>query len=143
MEMESKDITTSEIENERVPQINSFRSFRQEEDHWRLKSRSLWLNAGDRNTSFFHQQYKARLSRNHILKITSLDGMVCKGFDKLKVAEETYFENIYNEYGDGSEEVAFDFLSQIPFLVSREDNSALMKTFSEEEIWNVIWPMDQ
>ena len=36
MEMESKDITTSGIEKEQVAQINSFRSFWQEEEHWGL-----------------------------------------------------------------------------------------------------------
>ena len=38
MEMESKDITTLEIEKEQVAQIKSFRSFRQEEEYWRIKS---------------------------------------------------------------------------------------------------------
>ena len=38
MEMESKDITNIEIEKEQVAQINSFRSFRQEEEYWRIKS---------------------------------------------------------------------------------------------------------
>ena len=68
--------------------------------------------------------------------------MVCKGFDQLKVAVESYFQNLYNEDGDGCEEVTFDFLSHVPFLVSREDNSTLIKTFSEEEICNVIWSME-
>jgi hypothetical protein len=26
-----------------------------EEEHWRLKSMTLWIKAGDSNTSFFHK----------------------------------------------------------------------------------------
>eukprot|EP00253_Pinus_taeda_P022753 PITA_22753 len=65
-EMEDKDITTHELEKEQVAQLASFSSFRKEEEFWRLKSRSLWLKAGDQNTTFFHRQYRACLSQNHI-----------------------------------------------------------------------------
>ena len=41
MEMVYKEITSSEIQKEQVAQLISFCSFRQEEEHWRLKSRSL------------------------------------------------------------------------------------------------------
>jgi hypothetical protein len=66
VEMETKDIFNSDLEKEQVAQSKTFRAFRHEEEYWRLKSQSLWLKDGDRNTSFFHRQFKARLSRNHI-----------------------------------------------------------------------------
>jgi hypothetical protein len=91
MEMEGKDITNLELEKEQVAQIKSFRAFRQEEEYWRLKSRSFWIKARDRNTSFFHRQFKARLSRNHISEIASADGLIHKGFDQLKATAETHF----------------------------------------------------
>ena len=68
--------------------------------------------------------------------------MVFKGYMQLKVAAETHFQNLYNEYEDGCEDDTFDFLSHIPLLVSMEENTTLMKTFSEEEICNVIWSME-
>jgi len=59
MEMENKDITNQYLEKEHASQFNSFRAFRQEEEYWRLKYHSLWLRARDRNTTFFHQKYRA------------------------------------------------------------------------------------
>ena len=82
--MENKEITISKIEKEQLTQLNSFQSFRLEEEHWRLKTRSLWLKSGDQNTLFFHWQYIARLSRNHISELASPDGTICKGLDQLK-----------------------------------------------------------
>jgi hypothetical protein len=86
MEMENKDITNQDLAKEQAAQFNSYRTFRQEEEHWRLKSHSLWLRAGDSNATFFHQKYKARISRKHISEITSEDGSICKGSDQLKEA---------------------------------------------------------
>ena len=53
LEMEELEITSSMLEKEKQAQFNSFLAFKQEEEYWRLKSRSTWLKAGDRNTSFF------------------------------------------------------------------------------------------
>ena len=52
--MEGLHITPEILNKEATYQRNIHQSFRREEEHWRLKSRSLWLKAGDQNTSFFH-----------------------------------------------------------------------------------------
>ena len=75
MEMEESEITSAMLEKEQKSQFNSFRAFRQNEEYWRLKSHSTWLKTGDWITSFFHKQYRARLSQNHISKISSLFGV--------------------------------------------------------------------
>eukprot|EP00253_Pinus_taeda_P002768 PITA_02768 len=137
--MEDKDITTHELEKEQVSQLASFSAFRKEEEFWRLKSLSLWLKASDQNTTFFHRQFRARLSWNHISKTTSTDGTVAKGLSQVKEAAKTHFQQLYTKDGTGDEEISNDFLSQIPSLVNEENNSNLMKPFTEEEINNVIW----
>ena len=87
------------LEKEKQAQFNSFRAFRQEEEYWRLKSRSTWQKAGDQNASIFHKQYRARLSQNHISEISSLFGVTIKGFSRIKQAAEIHFQNLYK--GDG------------------------------------------
>lgn len=47
VEMEHKDITSEMIGKEVEAQRSSLRSFRMEEEYWRIKSRSLCLKVGD------------------------------------------------------------------------------------------------
>ncbi|XP_013633446.1 PREDICTED: uncharacterized protein LOC106339195 [Brassica oleracea var. oleracea] len=44
--------------------------YRLEEEYWRTKSRIQWLQAGDRNTRFFHSKTKQRRSYNRIIHIS-------------------------------------------------------------------------
>lgn len=123
--MENKDITTEPLEKETKAQRSAHQTFRKEEEYWRLKSRSLWLEAGDRNTSFFHQQYRARLTRNHIAEIKTSEGIVCKGFNQVKAAAETHFRNLYREETHNNDEEVVDFIANIPTLISPEENVVL------------------
>ncbi|MCY6488191.1 hypothetical protein, partial [Actinobacillus pleuropneumoniae] len=43
-----------------------YQSNQREEEIWRIKSRSLWIQVGDKNTTFFRNKTKARRTRNHI-----------------------------------------------------------------------------
>ena len=76
--MEEAEISKTHLENDQSTQLNTFLSFFQEEEHLHLKSCSLWLKARDKNTTLFHMQCRARLSRNHISKINSREGEVIK-----------------------------------------------------------------
>eukprot|EP00253_Pinus_taeda_P025214 PITA_25214 len=140
--MEGLYITPEILNKEATFQRNIHQSIRREEEHWRLKSRSLWLKAGDRNTSFFHRQYKARLSRNHITEIKNDEGKICNKFDQIKIAAENHYKELYGTRLEGSKEDTEDLLSHIPHLITHEDNQALLKPVSEEEIIKVIWAMD-
>ena len=79
LSMENSEISKSQLVAEQAAQVNSFLSFRQEEEHLWLKSRSLWLLAGDKNFAYFHQQCRSRLSRNHISEICASEDEVIKG----------------------------------------------------------------
>eukprot|EP00253_Pinus_taeda_P005179 PITA_05179 len=142
MEMENKDITVELLDEEVKTQRSTYQAFRTEEEYWRLKSRSLWLKAGDRNTSYFHKQYRARLSRNHIVEIKTMEGQVCKGFDQVKAAAEAHFRNLYNIGIQAEEGETNDFLSNIPQLVNDEENTVLCRPITTEEVIQVIWSME-
>ena len=83
LKMEYVEITKVQMSLEQYSQIKNFHSFWQEEEYLRLKSRSLWLLAGDKNSTFFHCQCRARLSHNHISEI-SIEGEIIKGHEPLK-----------------------------------------------------------
>ena len=84
MLMEDVEISPSIPTEEQEAQLNASKAFRKEEEYWRLKSWNLWLIAEDKNTSFFHKQYRSRLSHNHISEITSPSGESFKGITHLK-----------------------------------------------------------
>ena len=129
------------LEKEKHAHFNSFRAFRQEEEYQRLKSRSTWLKAGDRNTSFFHKQCRARISYNHISKITSLSGVTIKGNSQIKQVVDLHFQNLYKEHGFIDFDLTSKFFTNIPCLVRDEENEELMQPFFEKEIIDVIWSM--
>eukprot|EP00253_Pinus_taeda_P008362 PITA_08362 len=115
-DMESKDITTELLETE--------------------------TQAGDRNTSFFHRQYRARLSRNYIAEIKIADGQVCKGYNQVKAAAEAHFQNLYSADAQSNDEETTTFLSNILNIINPEENSILYRPITEKEIINVIWVME-
>ena len=93
--MEETKITKAQLVLEQFAQLKTFHYFYQEEDHLRLKSHSLWLQAGDKNTTFFHRKCKARISRNHISEISSSEGGVIKGHDQLNQATRRHFQHLF------------------------------------------------
>ena len=127
---EKKDITKAYLEEEQAAQAKTFLSFCQEEEFLRLKSRCLWLKAGDRNTSYFHKQCRIKLSKNHISEITTSDGILLKGQDQIKLAAKSHYQLMFKEDKEGNEDASADFLSHIPSLVNKENNSALSKQFT-------------
>eukprot|EP00253_Pinus_taeda_P006538 PITA_06538 len=85
---------------------------------------------------------QARLSRNHIAEIITSRDQVCRGFDQIKEAAVNHFQNLLSADKEGSEEDVEEFLTNIPQLVSAEDNNILLGPATEEEIANIVWSME-
>eukprot|EP00253_Pinus_taeda_P023152 PITA_23152 len=141
-EMENIDITADLLEKETKAQCSAHHTFRKEEEYWRLKSRSLWLKVGDRNTTYFHRQYRARVIRNHIAEFKTPEGSVCNNYHQMKAAAENYFRNLYRKENHNNDEEIVDFMTNIPNLISSEENAELCRPATEEEITKVVWSMD-
>ena len=82
--MEDIDISSSLLSLEKLAQSNASLSFRNEKGNIRLKSRCLWMKSGDRNNAYFHCQCRIRLSKNHLSKISSEDGVIITRQELLK-----------------------------------------------------------
>lgn len=65
------------------------------EDTWRLKSRAIWLLAGDDNTKFFHNYAKGRKVSNTIWNLPLPDGGMVDTFNKLSLLGTSHFQNLY------------------------------------------------
>ena len=97
----------------------------------RLKSRSLWLKSRDRNTSYFHKQYQARLNHNHISEISSSNGETLNDISQIKQAAEVHFQSLFKEDGEINYDLSTEFMSNVTSLVSEEENGELMNPFTK------------
>ena len=136
--MEESDITKLVLLSEKISQATSYQTFRYEEEELRLKSRSLWLQDGDKNSAYFHRQCRLRICRNHISELVSSEGIAIKGQIELKQAVHSHFHQLFSEDGVSDSSTKLEFLSNIPALVSVETNVGLIKPFSEQEVVEVI-----
>jgi hypothetical protein len=94
-----------------------------EEEHWRLKSRNLWIKVGDSNTSFFHNQAQSRRKNNIVTTITSSIGKQIDSYDEIKVEAYHHYNNLYQQPREDSTQGEDNkLLENIPSLVSNEEN---------------------
>ena len=57
-------------------------------------------------------------------------------------AANDHFQQVFYEDGNTNDLLSSDFLSNIPSLVSEDDNGGLVKPFSEKEVVDIIWAME-
>ena len=77
-----------------------------EEEEARLKSRSLWLKTGDKNTSFFHNTMKIRRARNQIEKI-QVESKEVRGAEELKKVAYQHLKTLLSASGEMAESEDF------------------------------------
>jgi hypothetical protein len=101
----------------------------------RLRSRILYLQEGDANTAFFHQQARYRKKKNFIPKLQVGNQVVVSQDEKQKAVDD-FYENIL-----GSAEVRDYTLNLDELDMQHHDLSDLDAPFSEEEVWATIKDM--
>jgi hypothetical protein len=141
-EMDTSEIQTRHLEQEKEHFQNYLRALHNEEKEWRLKSRALWLQAGDKNTSFFHKQAKARQHKNTVEEIKKSTGEVVNSFEEIKKEASSHFKNLYTQDGVDNKEQSLQFMEQIPQLIKEQDNQELTKVVTEAEVKAVVYQFD-
>eukprot|EP00253_Pinus_taeda_P029550 PITA_29550 len=137
--IETVEITKEELEKEAKLQQIFHKACLAEEEFRRLKSRSLWLKSGDRNTSFLHKQTQARKGRNTISKVKD-DNLVLKDFGSIKKVVTDHFEQLYRE--DSRAVFNTDMFDVVPNLISSKMNQSLESKITLKEVKEALFSME-
>ena len=106
---------------------------RKEERSWRQKSRLKWLQEGDKNTKFFHLAASFRRSGNYIDKLIVQGNLIDNPGD-IRIAITEYFVKHFNS----SQVVRIKDWSCNIRSLNMSSSIQLERSFSENEVWNVI-----
>ena len=139
--MEAAPATLDLLDIEIELQTELHKALRREEEYWRIKSRSTWLQAGDKNTSFFHKQAECWKNHNTIREIHS-QGQTFNNFDEIKQAAHSFFKNLYTEEMEIPPRLDHYSLSIVPKLVNEEDNRMMTTPITVEEISKALHGMN-
>eukprot|EP00253_Pinus_taeda_P005862 PITA_05862 len=113
-----------------------YKQHREEEEELRQKLRYLWLKAGDKNTSFFHNSLKIRRATNHIERIM-IEGRELRDQEEIKEVAFNHFSALLT--ADPQLVDSVDFLSAIENKITADQNNELDKEVTIEEIeWSIF-----
>ncbi|XP_074302488.1 uncharacterized protein LOC141634059 [Silene latifolia] len=105
--------------------------YKQEEQYWRQRSRTLWLKDGDRNTKFFHSKAGERKRKNFIPFLIDDEGRECAGEEKVEGVAVDYFKELFQT----AEPTNFDdVLLGLEGRVTDRMNGMLRMDYREEEV---------
>uniref|UniRef100_A0A2N9EX83 Reverse transcriptase domain-containing protein n=1 Tax=Fagus sylvatica TaxID=28930 RepID=A0A2N9EX83_FAGSY len=106
-----------------------------EERMWKQRSRSLWLQSGDRNTKFFHCQATYRKRRNHIHGIRDRVGVWQSGAEEVEHTIVEYYKDLFTTSQPGN----FDeILSGVDRMITIDMNQQLDAEFTAAEVEHAL-----
>lgn len=113
-------------------------ALRQEEIRMKQRSRVQIIQAGDRNTKFFHARASQRRRINWITSLQKDDGSVCTEQDEVKEEILNFYQNLYlsQGYRDMS-----DILEFVTPRVTAAMNENLEKNYTAEEVRTALFQM--
>eukprot|EP00253_Pinus_taeda_P030670 PITA_30670 len=121
-----------DLENQKV------KILKEREESIRLRSRALWIQAGDDNTKFFHNFAKSRKVSNTIWKLPSPDGDIADNFNKLAHLGTTHFRNLYKSPRESNLLDIINVANHFPRFVEEDDVEALIEPVTAEELEGVL-----
>eukprot|EP00253_Pinus_taeda_P008825 PITA_08825 len=104
------------------------------EEEWRLKSRAIWLKAGDENTSFFHNYAKGRKSANTIWSLKNEEGRQVNTFSDLSVLGQRHFQRIFTDPGEVNIAEVLRTAQCFPRFLEEDEATDLAGPVSKEEV---------
>ena len=130
-------------EAQNIPLLRKLREelailFAKEEKMWKQRSRTQWLQSGDRNTRFFHCQATQRRRRNSIQQLRDNDGVWRSSEAKIEQLLVSYYLDLFTTSSSGDFEEVIDGVKQV---VTCEMNDMLVAEFTASEIEHALKQM--
>lgn len=113
----------------------------QEEMLWRQKSRIQWLKEGEENTKFFHRSALDYRGVNKILSLKNDQGESIENHQDIATLITEHFNNIAQEPEIDRTEATGNLIKSIPESISNEQNQALSREISLEEVEEAVKEM--
>lgn len=113
-----------------------------EEIFWKWKSRENWLESGDKNTKFFHNNTKQRRQVNRIAKIKTKYGDLSCNQEIIRAEAIDYFKNIFNNQEGSRLTSRNEVLKCIMKILNKDQNQVLNAKFSKIETEKALFQMN-
>jgi len=106
----------------------------QEETLWKQKSRVQWLKEGEKNSKFFHRSTLDYRNVNKILNLKNDSGDTLHNHREISSLLTEHFKHIAQESDIDRAEAINTLTQSIPKVVTKDQNLALLKEISMEEV---------
>ncbi|KAL0319628.1 UNVERIFIED_CONTAM: hypothetical protein Sradi_5224300 [Sesamum radiatum] len=113
---------------------------RKEEIMWKQRAKALWLEAGDRNTSFFHAKATEWRHQNEIKRINDELGNEVNHKEGIQMVVLNYFWSIFASTNPTPKSVD-EVLRCVEHRVTHAMNESLTQHFTSEEVLHVLKQM--
>lgn len=115
------------------------KAYAEEELYWRQRSRILWLQQGDRNSSFFHAVTRGRKTVNSFSVIESETGETVHGEERITKTISQFYQALFSSTGTGDSQVVMDALSPV---ILPEENASLISIPTDPEIKKAVFAIN-
>lgn len=114
------------------------RILQEKEELWRLKSRAIWLKAGDSNTKYFHNLANGRKASNTIWKLPcELDGWATT-YQQLSKFGVSHFKRQFTAPNDINLPDIINLAGHFPSFVGQEDVEDLIQLVTKQELESTL-----
>lgn len=111
---------------------------KEREESIRLRSRALWIQAGDENSKFFHSYTKGRKASNTIWKLPTPDGGTADSFNKLAHLGISHFRDLYKSTREVNLPDIINVENHFPRFVEEDDIEALNDPVTMQELEGIL-----
>jgi hypothetical protein len=129
--------------------LNLLRSLKQrkdkilemEESTWRLRSRAIWIEKGDKNTKFFHKYATHRRSQNTIWDISDEEGCTKSTDNDIKEITYKHFKSQFKEIGAEDTYNQIKVIKEVPRFFNDVESDEIGKPVTLKEVEEVVSKM--